>query len=201
MIRALPLLALLACGADDTTDSAPETTETTETGDSGETTDTTDTGIFGDHEVGDPAPPFAYEDINPASASYGQVIRSEDLAGAPYLLIFLDSRCQTCDDVARDIWALYEAHPTWWDCLPAYSVARSRTIADYYNTVEEFLVGHALPYLAETPEPDFWVAWEALNHDFFVVSATGTLDAWLPLYEWPDQLGEYTDYVTPLCGE
>ena len=36
------------------------------------------------HPIGMEAPPFALEDINPTSETFGQMIDSADLAGAPF---------------------------------------------------------------------------------------------------------------------
>ena len=40
-----------------------------------------------------------------------------------------------------------------------------------------------------------------MNHDFFAVSAEGTLDAWLPLYIWPKDVVMFTDYMSERFGD
>ncbi|MBW2454154.1 MAG: hypothetical protein JRI68_06575 [Deltaproteobacteria bacterium] len=152
------------------------------------------------HPLGMDMPAFAFEDLNPNSVTYGQTVDSADLLGAPYALIFLDSRCTLCPDVADDIWAAYQAHPTWWDAQPTYGVERAEALATAPETVAAVVEGNGLPYLADTEQTNLWFIMKALNHDFFAVSAEGKLDAWLPLYLWPEDEPKFIQHMTDRYG-
>jgi hypothetical protein len=209
MRSCLPLIltavALGAC-AGSTTDQAPGQ-DSDSTAGSG-TAATTDGGTSSSHtetEV-DPHPPgmeipaFALEDINPNSATYGQTIDGADLLGTPYALVFLDSRCTSCPDVADGLWQAYQDHPTWWEAQPTFAVQRAKALEVYPESTDAVVENNALPYLADTEETDLWMAMTALNHDFFAVSAEGTLDVWLTLYTWPDDLPKFIDHMTERYG-
>ena len=134
------------------------------------------------HEIGRELPPFDLLDLNPASATYEQVVSSQDQPGT-YALVFLDSRCLTCAEVAIDLWAEYELHPEWdLPTLAVQSVYGGGEAADIEHMVGE----HGLPYLLDTEEVALWSTYRALNHDFYVVGPDGRLEAWLPLYTWPE---------------
>jgi hypothetical protein len=157
-------------------------------------------GAADPHPIGMAMPAFAFEDLNPNSATYGQTIDSADLLGAPYALIFLDSRCTLCPDVADDLWAAYQAHPTWWDAQPTYGVERVAALETAPESVAAVVEGNGLPYLADTEETNLWLTMKALNHDFFAVSPAGQLDAWLPLYLWPDDQPDFIEHMTDRYG-
>ncbi len=152
------------------------------------------------HPIGMEMPAFALEDLNPNSTTYGQTIDSADLLGAPYALIFLDSRCTLCPEVADDIWAAYQAHSTWWEAQPTYGVERAAALETAPDSVADVVEGNALPYLADTEETNLWLAMLALNHDFFAVSPEGRLDAWLPLYAWPADQPDFIEHMTDRYG-
>ena len=152
------------------------------------------------HPIGMKMPSFTLEDINPNSASYGKTIDSTTLAGKTYALVFLDSRCPLCADVADDLWAEYQAHPSWWEAQPTFGVARAAAIEKAPTTIDEVVDGNGLPYLTDTVETNLWMAMFAVNHDFFAVSAEGILEAWLPLYSWPDDLVVFIDHMTERHG-
>ena len=58
-----------------------------------------------------------------------------------------------------------------------------------------------MPYLADVEETDLWIVFGALNHDFFAITAEGTMDVWLTLYIWPDDLPKFTSHMTDRYGE
>ena len=153
------------------------------------------------HPIGMEVPPFELEDLNPTSATYGQMINSADLAGAPYGLVFLDSRCRACSDVADGLWAEYVKHETWWASQPTFAVERASAMVDSPESVELVVDGNSMPYLADTEEVDLWMAFRALNHDYFAISADGELDVWLELYTWPDDLPLFIDHMTERYGD
>ncbi len=153
------------------------------------------------HPIGMEVPPFALEDLNPNSATYGQLVSSADLAGKPYSLIFLDSRCPACADVADALWAAYQEHPTWWDSQPTFAVERAAALEKSPESVDDVVDGNGLPYLADTVETDLWMAFLALNHDFFTISPDGKLEVWLELYLWPEDLQKFLDHMTERYGE
>ncbi len=153
------------------------------------------------HPVGMVVPPFALEDINPTSATFGQVVHGADLAGKPYGLIFLDSRCSGCGDVADGLWAAYQAHPSWFGKQPTFAVERAVALEKSPESVAGVVDGNSLPYLADTEETNLWLAFMALNHDFFSVSADGKLEVWLGLYTVPEDLQQFVDFMTGRYGE
>ena len=204
----LPLLALalLACGDDPVDDTqVPGDTDTDADTDTDTDTDAdADADADADtdpKEIGREAVPFAMEDINPSSVSYGTTVSSDDLAGMPYGLIFLDSRCKGCIDVANDVWAALEEHAAWRQGLPTFGVQSWRAYDTAQSTIEPMVEDNDLPYLVDIEEASVWAGYEALNHDMLVISADGLLEAWLPLYSWPDDMVVFTDYMTERFGE
>lgn len=186
-------IALLACQApagatDDTVDEiVPE--------DSAAEPDDTDVPWMHDHPLGGPVPAFVMVDLNPTSATYGQEISSATLAGRPYGIIFLASQCNTVQAIADDLWAEYAAHPGLWDAFPTYAIEPWWAYARAPEGVPAVTDGNALPYLLDTESADLWQAYDALNHDFFGVTADGTLDAWLAPYEWPADSAALFTYI------
>jgi hypothetical protein len=199
----MPILLLLslACAEPDPTDTGSESPDTDSAPDDTDTDEPTDTAEEEeDHPLGVPVPDFALTDINPSSPSYGQVIDSSTMLGAAYSVIFLDSRCTTCEDVIEDMWMELEAKPTWKEALPLYAI-QSVGGAEMEKTHSRMIDDNDMPYLQDTEETGLWLTYEALNHDFFAVSAEGTLDVWLPLYIWPGDLAVYQEYMTTRFGE
>lgn len=156
---------------------------------------------FEPHPIGMVVPPFALKDLNPSSATFDQVIDSASLAGRPYSLVFLDSRCKECGDVANGLWEAYAQHPTWWAAQPTFAVERAKALARFPGTVVTVTGGNDLPYLADTEETNLWMAFYALNHDFFTIAPDGTLDVWLELYFMPEALDLFYDHMTERYGE
>jgi hypothetical protein len=154
-----------------------------------------DTAEEEDHPLGVEVTGFVLADINPSSPSYKEVIDTADMEGRAYSVIFLDSRCITCIEVIEDMWAELVANPSWEEALPLYAVQSVGGEAAT-DTLERMIEGHDLPYLQDTEETALWQAYEALNHDFFAVSSEGTLDAWLALYTWPEDLALYQDFMS-----
>ena len=194
----------LSCAESNQSDSASPYDASASPGvDTGETTDGSGGGLFGDPKqmIGADAAPFALVDLNPTSATYGLTIDSADYAGMPYAVLFLDSRCLSCVDLIRDVWASYEDHPAWWDAMPTVAIQRAGISAEYAKSVEAMLEGHSMPYLEDTEEFDLWGAYAAINHDFFVVSGDGVVETWLDLYLWPDGLATFEGYMTDRWGE
>jgi hypothetical protein len=152
------------------------------------------------HPLGMVAPPFRLRDLNPASPTYDQDVSSADLNGKPYALVFLDSRCIQCADVADGLWLAYQQHPGWWGAQPTFAIERAKALAQAPDTVAGVVDGNGLPYLADSEETNLWMAFLALNHDFFAISADGTLDAWLPLYDWPEDLAVFVEHMTGRYG-
>ncbi len=212
LLHRVPLLLLWAAacsGPDDAggADSAghtayttPSTTTVTSTT-SGSGTSTSTSTTTEEHPPGEAAPSFSLVDLNPSSATYNETISSEDLAGAPYGLVFLDSRCPACADVADDLWTEYEARPGWWGALPTFAVESYSAFETSPSTIDEVVDGNDMPYLIDTEDVLLWQNWEALNHDFFAVSADGTLDVWLPMYTWPDDLEMFVEFMSQRYGE
>ncbi len=205
---ALPLLGLvlLGCG-DDLADDTQEPGDTQDSGDADTDTDAdADTDADSDSDtdpkaIGREAVPFAMEDINPSSPSYGAVVSSVDLEGSPYGLVFLDSRCTGCIDVANDLWATLEEHPGWKQALPVFGVESFRAYDTAQATIDPMVEDNDLPYLVDAEEGGVWAGYGALNHDMLVISADGLLEAWLPLYSWPADMVVFTDYMTESFGE
>lgn len=198
------LLVLLACGDkdDDTGDGAAAGTDGGVATDGGSATDGgTEEEPEDPHPLGVAVADFALEDLNPSSATYGQLVSSQDLVGVPYALIFLDSRCKACGEVADAMWEAGQEHPSWAEGLPTYAVNSYGAVNGNPDSIEGVVDGNSLPYLADTEATWLWGAYGALNHDFFIVAADGTLEVWMPLYVWPDDLVEYTDYMTARFGE
>ncbi len=195
MLTLVPLW--LACGDPSSSDSGVTEAEADTDADADTDTDTdTDTDP---HEIGRDLPGFALVDINPSSATYGEIVSSEDLDGSTYALIFLDSRCLACGEVVVDLWAEFQEHPAWWEGLPTFAV-QSVGGGQAPETLDNMIEGHDMPYLQDTEDTALWRDYEALNHDLYAVSEEGTLDAWLPLYSWPDDLVVFTDYMTDRFG-
>ena len=153
------------------------------------------------HPIGMEVPPFQLEDLNPSSTTYGQIVDSADLAGRPYALIFLDSRCPECADVADGLWAAYEAHPTWWDAQPTFAIQRAKAFEMAPGSVARVVENNSLPYLLDVPETDLWMAFYALNHDFFAIAPDGTLEVWLELYFMPEAIDLFIAHMTERYGE
>ena len=202
----LPLLAaaLLACG-DDAVDDTQEPADTDTDADADTDTDTdadADTDADTDpKEIGREAGVWAMEDINPSSPFFGTVVDSQDLAGTPYGLLFMDSRCTGCIDLANDVWAQLVEHPTWQEGLPIYGVQSFSAYATGQKTIEAMVEGNDLPYLVDIEENTMWGYYDALNHDLIVISADATIEAWLPLYVWPEDLVVFTDYMSARFGD
>lgn len=203
------LIMLMGCDEERSTasaDMADQTTSDAEWADVADTTldiaqDTAELEDLGEpHPIGMEVPVFALEDLNPTSETYGQFVSSADLAGTPYGLIFLDSRCRECSTVADALWAEYEAHPTWWAAQPTFAVQRAAALEISSGTVDDVVDGNSLPYLADTEEINLWMAFRALNHDFFAISAEGELEVWLALYSWPDDFKDFTDHMIERYG-
>lgn len=188
------LLAWIACVEPAPEDSSSEVEADADT-DSDSDSDTDSDADTDPHEVGRVLPPFALVDLNPSSSTYEQVVDSEQLLGSSFALVFLDSRCLACKDVTADLWAQYEANPGWWELLPTYAI-ESMGGAAVPEGIEPMVEGNDMPYLADTEEVLLWQGYKALNHDFYVVSAEGTLEAWLPLYTWPEDLEQFTTYMS-----
>ncbi len=196
----LPLmaLALLACGEKEPDDSAPpgDTQDSGVPDDTGETDPPEDTDTEPDPKaVGSEAMAFAMEDINPSSPSYGAVVRSEDLAGSPYGLLFMDSRCTGCIDLANDVWTLLQKHPDWHEALPIFGVQSFSAYNSAPGTVDPMVESNDLPYLVDVEHNSVWAGYEALNHDLLVISDAGAVEAWLPLYSWPADMEELVAYL------
>ena len=152
------------------------------------------------HPIGMEVPPFALEDLNPTSATYGQIVDSAKLTGEPYALIFLDSRCPECADVADGLWALYQAHPTWWNALPTFAIQRAKAFEMSPGSVTRVVDDNNLPYLLDTEETNLWMAFYALNHDFFAIDADGNLEVWLELYFMPEAMDVFENFMTERYG-
>jgi hypothetical protein len=152
------------------------------------------------HPIGMVVPPFALEDLNPTSATYGQVVDSADLAGRPYALIFLDSRCPECGDVADGLWATYEAHPTWWEAQPTFAIQRAKAYEMAPGSVTRIIDDNNLPYLLDVADTNLWMAFYALNHDFFAIGSDGTLEVWLELYFMPEAIDLFEAHMTERYG-
>ena len=158
-------------------------------------------GYGSPHPIGMQVPPFLLEDLNPTSPTFGKFVDSADLAGQPYALIFLDSRCPECGTVADGLWEAYQQHPGWWEAQPLFAVQRAAALEKAPQTVEGVVDGNDVPYLADTEETNLWMAFMALNHDFFAIDANGKIAAWLELYSWPEALAIFTDHMTQFYGE
>ncbi len=207
----IPLIGLLsiACGDDPADDTAlPMDTSESDTDTDADADSDTDTDADTDSDtdtdpkaIGRDAVPFAMEDINPSSASYGATVSSEDLAGTPYALVFLDSRCTGCIDVADDLWALMLERPDWHVALPVFGVQSFNAYDTVPATVDPMVESNDQPYLVDVEQGGVWAGYEALNHDMLVISSDGVLDAWLPLYTWPDDMVIFTDYMTERFGD
>ncbi len=190
-----PILLIQACtepqnepGGSDTSKPGPDTHSVTDT-------------VFEEaHPLGEPVPGFALIDINPSSSSYDQVVDSSNFEGTAYSIIFLDSRCITCIEVIEDMWVELESNPSWKEGLPLYAIQSIGGGETQDKTLDRMIAGHDMPYLQDTEDAGLWWAYEALNHDFFAVSEVGTLDMWLPLYVWPDDLSLYLDYMSQRFG-
>jgi predicted small lipoprotein YifL len=201
-MRALvPLLAsaLLGCGEKGQLDDTQAPVDTQETG---APEDTGETGLPDDSDtepdpkaVGRQAMDFEMEDINPSSPSYGTMVSSEDLAGTAYGLLFMDSRCVGCIDLADDVWALLVEHPQWHSALPIFGVQSFSAYRDAAATIGPMVENNDLPYLVDLEHNSVWAGYEALNHDLIVFSADGLLEAWLPLYSWPEDMEALQAYL------
>lgn len=204
------VVLLLGCPSDD--DSMPADDD-----DNGADDDTSDDDAAGDddasdddaigdddtadgHPVGMQVPPFSLEDINPTSPTYGQLVSSEALAGSRYAMIFWDSRCFECIAHADGLFEILSKHPLWQEAQPLFGIESASAFETAPDTVVPMVENNDLPYLVDTVEDSLWVGMSALNHDFFAISAEGTLETWLPLYEWPDQIDDYRDYMTETFG-
>ncbi len=152
------------------------------------------------HPIGMVVPPFALEDLNPTSATYGEVVDSAGLAGRPYALIFLDSRCPECGDVADALWASYQAHPGWWAAQPTFAIQRAKAYEMAPGSVAGIIDDNDLPYLLDIEETNLWMAFYALNHDFFAIGADGTLEVWLELYFMPEAIDIFETHMTERYG-
>ena len=188
------LLLWMACAPPESSDSAAGVGDGADSVDTGPQESPSDDTAEEEHPLGEAVADFALVDINPSSASYKQAIASSDFEGQAYSVIFLDSRCITCIEVIEDLWAELVANPSWEEQLPLFAI-QSVGGAEMPETLERMIEGHDLPYLQDTEDVALWHAYEAMNHDFFAVSAEGNLDAWLPLYVWPDDLTLYQDYM------
>ncbi len=158
-------------------------------------------GYGSPHPIGMQVPPFLLEDLNPSSPTFGQFVDSADLAGQPYALIFLDSRCPECGTVANGLWEAYQQHPGWWEAQPLFAVQRAAALEKAPQTVAGVVDGNDIPYLADTEETNLWMVFLALNHDFFAIDSDGKLAAWLELYSWPEALDLFTEHMTEFYGE
>ncbi len=192
-------LGLVACGEPDDTEAPGDTYEADSDTDADADSDSdTDTDP---KDVGSPAMAFAMEDINPSSPSYTTVVRSEDLSGTPYGLLFMDSRCTGCIDLADDVWALMAKHPDWYAALPIFGVQSFSAHESVPGTAEPMVENNDLPYLVDVEHNTVWGGYEALNHDLVIISADGVVEAWLPLYVWPEDMADLTAFLEERFGE
>jgi len=153
------------------------------------------------HPIGMDLPTFAMEDLNPSSATFGQKVDSSSLLGKPFALIFLDSRCPACADVADDIWQAYQDHASWWGAQPTFAIQRAKAHETAPETTTEIVDSNDLPYLLDVYDNEMWMLMSALNHDFFAFSAKGKLEVWLELYEWPDDKPKFMKHMIDRYGE
>ncbi len=153
------------------------------------------------HPIGMEVPHFALEDLNPTSATYAQLTDNADLDGKPYNLIFFDSRCPECGTVADGLWEEYQLHPTWWDAQPTFAVQRAAAQEKSPESTEGVVDGNSMPYILDTDEINLWMAFLALNHDFFAIDENGQLAVWLELYTWPDDFPKFQEYMIGQHGE
>ena len=203
MTRILPLLGLallIACG-DDVTDDTQKPGDTDADTDTDSDTDADSDADTDPKDIGSESFPFEMEDINPSSPTYGTTVESVSLAGDPYALLFMDSRCTGCIDLANDVFAALVEHPTWQAGLPIYGVQSFSAYANSPSTIEPMVEDNDLPYLVDIEENTMWGAYNALNHDMVVISADGLVEAWLPLYVWPEDMAEFEAYMTERFGE
>ena len=153
------------------------------------------------HPIGMEVPHFSLVDLNPSSASFGQMIDNADLDGKPYNLVFFDSRCPECGTVADSLWEEYQLHPTWWVAQPTFAVQRAAAYEKSPESTAGVVDGNSMPYLLDTKEINLWMAFLALNHDFFAIDENGQLSTWLELYSWPDDLPKFQEYMIGQHGE
>jgi hypothetical protein len=208
MLRILPLLALLltplalGCGEEKPEDDTAPPEGDTDTDSDADADADSDTDADTDPKaVGREALAFAMEDINPSSASYGAVVESAALAGTPYGLLFMDSRCKACIELADDVWAALVKHPAWQEALPIFGVESFSAWEGAPYTAEGVVENNDLPYLVDLEENSAWAYYNALNHDLIVISGEGAIEAWLPLYTWPDDMVDFEAYMAERFGE
>ena len=103
-----------------------------------------------------------------------------------------------CSD---DIFAALEEHPTWQAALPFFGVESVSAYASAPNTIDAMVEDNDLPYLVDLEENSIWRAYSALNHDMVVISADGLVEAWLPLYTWPEDMAMFNEYMTERFGD
>jgi hypothetical protein len=188
------LVALLwGCGPAPV-DTAPDTDVDTDS----DTDSDTEAEVF--PGVGDPMPGFALEDVNPSSATFGQIIDGADLQGQTYGLIFLDARCTTCVEVADDVYALYGEHPGWWEAEPVFGI-NGVGGDEHANLVANMVANNSLPYLQDTAEGSIWGALRSLNHDWYVVGPDGVITHRYELYVWPDDTTIWLEHMVGRYGE
>ncbi len=219
-MRWIVFFALLLAACSDSSGDPPASTSSTSSNSGGTTSTATATNAGGaggaggtttgsagaggeadPHPIGMDVPAFAMEDLNPSSATFGQKIDSSALLGTPFAIIFLDSRCPACADVADDIWTAYQEHASWWGAQPTFAIQRAKAHETAPETTVEVVDGNDLPYLLDVYDNEMWLVMSALNHDFFAFSAEGKLEVWLELYTWPDDKPIFMKHMTDRYGE
>ncbi len=95
-------------------------------------------------------PDFSLEDVNPSSATYGETVSRDGLAGKAVLLYFALSTCGHCQTQVGQLQALWEANRERWADTTALVIVAleggAEDVAELTNRVED------LPVLLDTAE-------------------------------------------------
>jgi hypothetical protein len=123
---------------------------------------------LGPPDVGDPVPGFELEDVNPASASFGERIGPSTFSGERQVWYFGHSNCGYCstqfgllDQMVAELDAEGGAPPV--------AGINAAGLEEHNDLIME---GRVLPWLQD-PFDDVWSSWGAEWRDIFVVDGSG----------------------------
>jgi len=177
---ATSFLALaLACsspsGDDDT--AAPDDDAADDDAGDDDTTAADDDTTAGDDDTwephgGDPVPcDFTLEDVNPSSATLGQLFTLSDHVGHLVLIYFAYGTCHACADNAAILQQHHDDHPEWDDTVQIWFLECPWCTVAYDDLVDDY----HLPELQDTDEAGVWDTWGAEKGFAYLVHFDGTI--------------------------
>lgn len=120
--------------------------------------------------AGAEVPAFALEDVNPASALYGQLVGPSDYVGEASVWYFGHANCGYCSSQFGRLDALAAALESEGVTL-AIAGINAAGLEEHNPTIMD---GRVLPWLQDT-DGAVWTTWAAVWRDLFLVDGEGLL--------------------------